>query len=169
MSDIQNNEVVEQPQESENNIESQDVVESQPETQPEVVEPKKEQPKPESNIKTFNIKVNGRNKEVKLDLNNDKDLEKYISLAESSTEKFEEASMTKKQVEKLITTLRDNPLAILKNKDLGIDIKNLAKQILEEEMEENKLSPEQKQIREMEKRLKEFEEERKKLLLLAEL
>jgi hypothetical protein len=126
------------------------------------VEPKKEE-KPASNIRTFNIKVNGKNKEVKLDLSNDKDLERYINLAESSTEKFEEAAMTKKQVEKLITELKTNPLAILKHKDLGLDVKKLAAQILEEEMRENELSPEQKKVRDMEARLKDYEEEKKRV------
>lgn len=115
------------------------------------------------NIKTFNIKVNGKNKEVKLDLNNDKDLERYINLAESSTEKFEEAAMTKKQVEKLIVELKNNPLSILKHKDLGLDVKKLAAQILEEEMKENELSPEQKKLRDMEQKLKEYEEEKKRI------
>lgn len=149
---------------------SEEIVENEEgadlEAQPEEVkeEPKKEEKKQEaSSIKTFKIKSNGKVKEIKLDMSKDSDIQKYLELAEGSQEKFQEAASLRKQVESLVKELKSNPLAILKNKELGLDVKKLATQILEDELREMEMSPEQKKLAEMERQLKEFEEEKKRI------
>ena len=61
-----------------------------------------------------------------------------------------------------MSELKKNPLAILKHPELGIDVKALAQQVLNEEIEDMKLSPEQKRIKELEDALKSKEEKEKK-------
>jgi len=112
--------------------------------------------------KKFQLKVNNRMKDVELDLSNDEDIIKYLQKAEASDEKFQEAATLRKQVEQLVSELKKNPLAILKHPELGIDVKALAQQVLNEEIEDMKLSPEQKRIKELEDALKSKEEKEKK-------
>lgn len=112
--------------------------------------------------KKFQLKVNNRMKDVELDMSNDEDIIKYLQKAEASDEKFQEAATLRKQVEQLVSELKKNPLAILKHPELGIDVKALAQQVLNEEIEDMKLSPEQKRIKELEDALKSKEEKEKK-------
>lgn len=112
--------------------------------------------------KKYSLKVNNKVKDVELDLSNDEEVQKYLQKAMASDEKFQEAAQLRKQVEQLVSELKSNPLAILKHPGLGIDIKALAQQVLNEEIEEMKLSPEQKKIKELENALKEKEEKEKK-------
>lgn len=117
-------------------------------------------------VKSFEVKVNGKSKKVDLDLNNEEDIKKYVEKAMGAEEKFQEASVYRKQAEQLVDMLQKNPLVILKNPALGIDVKQLAEMILNEQLEEASLSPEQKRIKELEAAIKEREEketnERKK-------
>lgn len=116
-----------------------------------------------SNKKKYQLKANGKDREIELDFDNDDDVKKYLSKAIAADEKFQEAAMTRKQSEQLIEMLRTNPLAILKHPDLGIDVKALAQYVLNEELEDMAKSPEQKKLEEMERRIKDYEDDKKRL------
>lgn len=113
--------------------------------------------------KKFSLKVNGKAKDVEVDLDNDAEIEKYLQKAMGADEKFQEAAMTRKQAEQLVDMLRTNPRAILSHPDLGLDIQKLAHEIINEQIEDLSKSPEQKRLEEMEKQLKQYEEDKKKL------
>jgi hypothetical protein len=66
-------------------------------------------------------------------------------------------------MEQLVDMLKTNPLSILKNEALGLDVRKLAEQVLNEEIEEMQKSPEQKRIEELERKLKDKEEREKQL------
>jgi len=119
---------------------------------------KEESPKPSK--KQFKAKVNGKEKVLELA---DEELESYIQKALAADEKFNEAAMTRKQVEAFINDLRTNPLAVLSHPELGIDIKSLAEKVLLDELAEAEKSPEQKRLEEMDRKLREYEEKAKKL------
>lgn len=130
---------------------------------PEGTEPPKQEVKPEPpkpTKKQFKTKVNG--KEQTLELADD-EITQYISKAMAADEKFQEAAMTRKQIEAFVQQLKSNPLEILKHPDLGIDIKTLAEQVLLEELKESEKSPEQKKLEAMEKQLRDYEEKAKAL------
>lgn len=114
-----------------------------------------------ANKRKYQLKVNNKVKDLEIDLSNDEEVQKYLQKAMASDEKFQEAATLRKQVEQLVQELKTNPLAILKHPQLGIDIKALAQQVLNEELEDMQLSPEQKKIRELESALKEKEEKEK--------
>lgn len=121
-------------------------------------QPAQEPPKPLK--KQYKAKVNG--KEMSLDLGDD-EVVQYIQKAMAADEKFEEASMTRKQVENFIKQLKSDPLAVLRHPELGINIKDLAEKVLLEELREAEKSPEQKKLDEMERKLRDYEEQAKKL------
>lgn len=140
-------------------IESVEGQEAAPEAeQKAAVEQKKEEIKAAK--RQIQAKVNGKMKSVEIDPNDDKELTKYIEKALAADEKFSEASNMRKQVEGFIDALRKNPLEILRNKDLGLDLRALAEKVLMEDLEEQQKTPEQK---EQEKLNKELEELKKQL------
>lgn len=114
-----------------------------------------------TNKKKYQLKVNNKTRDLEIDLSNDEEVKKYLQRAEAADEKFQEAAMLRKQVEQLVHELKSNPLAILKHPQLGIDIKALANQVLNEELEDMALSPEQKKIKELESALKEKDDREK--------
>lgn len=116
-----------------------------------------------TNKKKYQLKVNNKTKDLEIDLSNDDEVKKYLQRAEAADEKFQEAATLRKQVEQLVSELKKNPLAILKHPELGIDIKALAHQVLNEEIEDMSLTDEQKKIRDLESKLKEKEEKEKTL------
>ena len=113
--------------------------------------------------KKYQIKANNKVRDIELDLSDDKQIQEYLSKAVGADEKFQEAASLRKQVEQLVAELKNNPLAILKHPNLGIDVKALAQQVLNEELEEMQLTPEQKKIKDLETKLKEKEEREKAL------
>lgn len=116
-----------------------------------------------TNKKKYQLKVNNKTRDLEIDLSNDEEVKKYLQRAEAADEKFQEAATLRKQVEQLVSELKRNPLAILKHPELGIDIKALAQQVLNEEIEDMALSPQEKRIKELEQSLKEKEEKEKTL------
>jgi len=116
-----------------------------------------------NNKKKYNLKVNGKDKDFEIDLSNDDEVRKYLQRAVASDEKFQEAAMTRKQMEYLVDQLRTNPLGVLQHEALGINVKELAQKVMEQELEDLSKSPEQKRIEELEKKLKGKEEREKTL------
>lgn len=131
------------------------------EVEAEVAETAKEEAK--SNKKKYQLKVNNKMKDIEIDWSNDDDVKKYLQKAEASDEKFQEAASLRKQVEQLVSELKKNPLAILRHPELGIDVKALAHQVMSEEIEDMKLSPQEKRIKELEDALKGKEDREKQL------
>lgn len=130
-------------------------------TLPEGEEPE-EKAAPASRKKKFQVKANNKIKDIELDLDNEDEIRKYLEKAVGAEEKFAEAAMTRKQAEALIELLRTNPRQVLAHPELGLDIKKLAHEIINEELEDLAKTPEQKKLEEMEKKLKDYEENEKK-------
>lgn len=129
--------------------------------QPQTTEQKQEVAEIKKALKAFEIKVNGKSKTVEVDPSNDEELKKYIQKAMASDEKFQEAATYRKQAEQLVELLQSNPMAILKNPALGLDIKKLAQDILLKELEEEEKTPEQKELETAREKLRKYEEEKK--------
>lgn len=111
----------------------------------------------------YDLKVNGKTKSIELDLSDDKSVQDYLQKAMAANEKFEEAATLRKDVQLLVKTLKENPLAILTHPDVGIDIKKLAEQVINQELEDMAKSPEQKRLEELEKMLASEKEEKARL------
>lgn len=112
--------------------------------------------------KKYSLTVNGKQKDVELDLDNDEDVKKYLQKAYGADEKFQEAAMTRKQAEALVEMLRKDPLAVLSHPELGINVRELAQRVINQELEEMSLTPEQKRLKEMEGELTKYKEAQKK-------
>ena len=107
--------------------------------------------------KKYKAKVNGREQEVEVNLNDDEEVRKYIQKAMASDEKFREAATIRKQMESLVSAMKDpNELRkILTHPSIGMDIKEFAASVLNEAMEEELKTPEQKEQEQIRKELQE--------------
>lgn len=111
----------------------------------------------------YELTVNGKKKEIELDLDNEEDVKKYLQKAMAADEKFQEAAMTRKQAEQLVHMLKTDPMAILRHPELGLNLKDMATKILNDELDEQMKTPEQRKLEELEKKLAEKEAKEKEL------
>lgn len=118
-------------------------------------------------MKSFKYKYNGKEMDETLpfevdDTPENRDyLTRQAQMARLSTAKAQEAATLERDVRAFIDELRKNPRKALSNPHIGIDIKNLAKEILEEEITNSQKTPEQLKIEEYEAKLKDLEDDRK--------
>jgi hypothetical protein len=130
-----------------------------------VAEAKEEQKQEEikkSNKKKFQLQVNKKSKEIELDLDNEEEVKRYLQKAMASDEKFQEAAQLRKAAEEFINVLRTDPRRILSDPNIGIDVKKLAQDIMNEELEDMNKTPEQKEIEKLRKELESRMESDKK-------
>jgi hypothetical protein len=156
-------EAVEQEQEVSEEVEGSEAeLSAEAATEANKQEQKKQEAAIKKAIKEYELKVNGKSKKISLDLDNEDEVKKYLQKGLAADERMQEASSYKKQAEQLVEMLQKDPLSILRNPALGIDIKKLAEQVLIQDLEEQQLSPEQKKLKEYEEKLKFYEEEKQK-------
>ena len=119
-------------------------------------------------INSLKIKYNGKEFEEKLPFEIDDDpaaieyMTKQLQLAKMSQSKAQEAKALESEVVSFLQELKANPRKALANPMIGIDIKQLAAEILEEEIENSKKSPEQLEKEKLELELKAIKEERER-------
>lgn len=107
-------------------------------------------------------KLKVRGKEIEVD---DDKYHEYASKGAAAHETWQEASAMRKQAEELIHRLKNDPMSILKDPSIGLDFRKLAEDYIWEQIQEERLSPEQKEKRKIEKELENYrkqEAERKK-------
>jgi predicted house-cleaning NTP pyrophosphatase (Maf/HAM1 superfamily) len=100
----------------------------------------------EKRIKEFEIKAYGKAQKLSLDLDNDDEIKKYLTKAASFDKASQEAAEIRKAATEFIEELRKNPRKILSDPNIGLDLKEFAQQIINEHMEEEAKSPEQREI-----------------------
>ncbi len=88
-------------------------------------------------------------------------LTKQLSLAKGAQEALHESSNTKKQVKAFVEYLgKDTAKALT---EMGINVKDLAAAVIEEEIKNSQMTPEQKELEELRTQKKAMEEERQRL------
>lgn len=112
-------------------------------------------------LRKFKLKVDGKDIEEEIDMDDNDYITKQLQLAKVSQKRMGEYSQLEKEVKSFIDELRKNPRKVLQDPTIGIDVKQLAAQIIEEEIENSKKSPEQLQREELEAKLKKLEDERR--------
>jgi len=100
------------------------------------------------------LKVNGEEIEVDYET-----MKRDYQLRKASDKKFMEASNKEKQVMEFINALRSNPKALLKNPNLGIDIRTVAEEILAEHLEEDMMDPRDRELKKYKQMIAEREEQ----------
>lgn len=125
---------------------------------PEVVAPSK---------RKYKFKSDGQDYEEEYD---DESITRQLSLAKAAQKRMNEASMTRKQAESFINALQNDPMSVLQDpRIMGQEkFREIAEQFLSKQLEEQLLSPEEKARKNMEERLRKYEEQEKEEMTKAE-
>lgn len=154
------------PQVDASNIEAPDAIETEAS---EGNEPLKqaEQKEVAKALKKYKLKVDGVEEDMEFDPSNEAELVKQLQLAKASQKRMKETAELRKQQETLqselqqfFELLRNDPAAVLKDPNIGVDIKKLAMDVLEQEAKEAEKTPEQKERERLQKELEELKNER---------
>ncbi len=111
-------------------------------------------------IREYTLKVNGKEKKVKLDLSNEEDIIRRLQLAEASQVAMQERRELEKSYESEVKRLLEDPFGMLE--ELGLDPVKLAEQRLRAEVAERKKSPELRERERIERELAEARAELRK-------
>lgn len=121
-------------------------------------------------IKKLKLKVDGQEFEEDLpfevDENNKEQLEyikRHLQMSKSATKRMQEAAKLKQQAEHFVKMLQEDPMKILTHKNFGGEEKfrKMAEEYIARQINEQMLTPEQRQQRDMEDRLRKYEEQEK--------
>lgn len=128
---------------------------------------KKEIQKEAARIKKLRLKVDGREIEEEVNLDDEEYLVKELQKAKAFNKRAQEYSQLQKEIQEFFDQLKKNPRKILQDPNIGIDMKELARQVIEDEIENSKKSPEQIEKEKLEAELaslkEKYEKEQKEL------
>ena len=129
--------------------------------------PKVETPKQEAKrLKSLQLKVYGEtvNEELPFEFEDKPEVIEYLTkqlqMSKAAQRAMQEKGSFEKQVNSFVENLKGNTAQVLAQ--LGIDPVEFGAQVLEQEIEKQKLSPEERKNRELEAKLKNLEEEGKR-------
>lgn len=129
--------------------------EKEPPKEPKKVEAEKKESKEvkeEPSKETVKVKINGEEKEVKID-----ELVKSYQKGLGADQKFIEASKMRKQAEQLIEIMKTNPFDVLEK--MGLDVEALAEERLYRKIQFESMTPEEQEAYLNRERLKHYEEQ----------
>ena len=117
-------------------------------------------------IRKLKLKVDGQELEEELPFEIDDNPEaveymtRQLQMSKAAQKRMGEHAQLQKEVKYFLDELRKNPRKILSDPTIGIDVKQLAAQIIEEEIANSQKSPEQLEKEKLEAELKSLQEER---------
>lgn len=117
-------------------------------------------------IKKLRLKVDGQELEEELPFEIDDNPEaveymtRQLQMSKAAQKRMGEHAQLQKEVKYFLDELRKNPRKILSDPTIGIDVKQLAAQIIEEEIANSQKSPEQLEKERLEAELRSLQEER---------
>jgi len=117
--------------------------------------PKEEAPKEEKkpDIKKFKVK----NKIKEVDMNDRKEVERLISQGLGARESFEDSAKIRKNAESFIKALQNDPMSVLSNPKLGINLREVSEEWLYNQYKYEKLSDEDRARVDRDRKLEEYE------------
>lgn len=119
-------------------------------------------------LKSLRIKVDGREFEEDLpfELPDDEEavewMKRNLQMSRMGQKRSQELSTLEKEVRQFVDELKKNPRKVLSDPTIGIDVKRLAAEIIEEEIENAQKSPEQLEKERLERELKDLKEQRER-------
>ena len=110
--------------------------------------------KAETAARLFKVKVDGQELEV-----DENELIKGYTHGKAAAKRMEEAAMTRKEAEQVLRIFKDNPREAFKL--LGRDARQFAEQIINDELQEAMLSPQERELRDYKRKVEEYEGQRR--------
>lgn len=119
-------------------------------------------------LKALKLKIDGREVEEQLpfDIPDTAEAREYMTrqlqMSKAAQKRMGEKAALEQQVSSFLEELRKNPRKVLSDPAFGVDIKNLAAQVIEEEIANSQKSPEQLAREKLEKELTDLKDQRKR-------
>jgi hypothetical protein len=114
------------------------------------------------NIKKLKLKIDGKDIEEDFDMDDEASLIKHLQMSKVSQKRMAESAQLQKEVEHFVNELKKNPRKILSDPNIGIDIKQLAAEIIEAEIENSKKTPDQLEREKLMSELESLKSERQR-------
>lgn len=153
-------------------VEAQSGAEAQAEAAQDVLDDpkasKKEKEAAKKMLKKLKIKFNGREieEELPFEIPDDENAKQYMTkqlqLSKLAQVKAQEEAELRRSVDEFFKDFKKNPRAVLEDPNLGIDLKKLVADYIEEEIQNSSKTPEQLEKEKLEKELKSLKEERER-------
>ena len=118
-----------------------------------------EQKKPpeQAEARKFKVKVDGQELEV-----DEKELVTGYQRAAAANKKFEQAAALQKSMTAFVEKLRADPLSVLTDQRLGLNFREVAEKFLIDQLQQEQMTPEQRELHDARKKLTAYEESQKK-------
>ncbi len=119
-------------------------------------------------LRKLQLKIDGENidEELPFDLEdtpaNQEWMKKNLQMSKVAQKRMQSEAQLQKEVRSFVDELRKNPRKVLSDPNLGVDLKEIARQIIEEEISNSQKSPEQIKQEALESELKELRAERER-------
>jgi len=115
----------------------------------------------EKQLKKLKLMVDGEEFEEEFDPNDDEYLKRQLQLAKMGQKRAQSFSELQRDVADFIHQLKTNPKKALASEMVGLDVKKLAAEIIEEEIARSEKSPEQLELEEKRAEIEELRAEQK--------
>lgn len=113
-------------------------------------------------LKELEIKFNGKSEKVSLPFEVPEEhadfMRRHLQMSKMGQTKAQEAAAWERDTMQFINDLKTNPRKVLSNPNLGVDLKAIAAEILEEELANAQKTPEELEREEYKRKLAEYEE-----------
>lgn len=106
----------------------------------------------------FQLKIDGKDEDLELDLNNDDEVKKHLQKSKSFDKRSKEWAGFKTQVDQFISQLKSSPDSVLEQ--LGINVDDFAEKRIQRRLEEMSKSPEQIEREKMQQELESLRKEK---------
>lgn len=148
----ESNEQTDNKESSDEILETQDLESTEQKTK----EEKQAEKKLEKQLKKYKLKVHGKEVEEELDINDDEAITKHLQMSKAAQIKMQEAAELRKAAEEFITLLKTNPRKVLSDPNINVDLKKIAEEYMQEQIENAAKSPEQLEKERLQKELEEL-------------
>lgn len=113
-------------------------------------------------LKKLTLKIDGEEIEEEYDPDDQEYMTRQLQLAKVAQKRMQEFASLQKDVVAFVQELKKNPRKALSDPAIGLDVKQLAAQIIEEEIAESKKSPEQIEKEKLQAELQAMKDERER-------
>lgn len=116
----------------------------------------------EKQLRKLKLKVDGEEFEEEFDPNDDEYMTRQFQMAKVAQKRMNDFASLQKEVVAFVQELKKNPRKALSDPAIGLDVKQLAAQIIEEEIAESKKSPEQIEREKLQAELQAMKDDRER-------
>jgi len=106
--------------------------------------------KAETMARMYKVTVDGQEMEVDED-----ELKRAYSHSKAAEKRMQEAAMSRKEAEQVLRMFKENPRSAMQR--MGIDVRNLAEEVIQEELREARLTPEQREMQKYKAELERYQ------------